>query len=502
VVPVKPAVWIVTASDLAPRSYRALQIVEADKNKFEVTGVAHNPGKFALIEQGLKLTTPRTSTISVIPAGPVNLILGEYLLTLNTKVIAVLSASWEPVASATAYVVSYRKDQGNFISLPDTSAPHMEVQDVLPGTYEVQVQARNSIGRLSTPTNGSRMVLGLGTAPPAVTNFSDFFTDGVTYLTWDAVNWILPVEYEIRVGAAWQSAIVLGRTPNNRIAAAGNGTYWVAARTVSQGVYSVTPASVVIDGAILTQNVQAILDEDGLGWPGTVSGDVAVTLPDIRLVGTGLWDAIPDVDAMTDLVDYYGGFGTSGYYEIPSSHIVDLGVSKECKISATYTAHGEDLTNPNLVDSIPDVDAWADVDGFVSDFVVMDVEIATAPDSGTFGAWRKFVPGTYFARKFKFRLRIASSSATVTTVVTTFDITVDMPDRTETSINIAIAPGGTAVTFTPPFQITPSIQVTILGATEGDQEILTGAGVSGVTIQVKNGGAGQARNVNVTAQAY
>ena len=74
----------------------------------------------------------------------------------------------------------------------------------------------------------------------------------------------------------------------------------------------------------------------------------------------------------------------------------------------------------------------------------------------------------------------------------------------------AEAAGGTTLTFSSPFNggpggasgANPNIQVSILGATPGDDVLITGVSLSGVTIQVKNGGVGVARTVNVAVQGY
>jgi hypothetical protein len=48
----------------------------------------------------------------------------------------------------------------------------------------------------------------------------------------------------------------------------------------------------------------------------------------------------------------------------------------------------------------------------------------------------------------------------------------------------------------------PHVQVTILNASGGDTVIISGLSLSGCTIQVKNGGVGAARSVNVLVQGY
>ena len=77
-----------------------------------------------------------------------------------------------------------------------------------------------------------------------------------------------------------------------------------------------------------------------------------------------------------------------------------------------------------------------------------------------------------------------------------------MPDRLETGTGVSILAGGTSVVYAVPFQITPNVQITINGATAGDDAILTSESETGFTIQVKNGGSGVARSINWIAQGY
>ena len=99
--------------------------------------------------------------------------------------------------------------------------------------------------------------------------------------------------------------------------------------------------------------------------------------------------------------------------------------------------------------------------------------MAIAPDSGVFGDWRDFVPGSYVGRKFKFRAVLTSSSSTVTAILDKFVFSVDVPDRVETGTGVVVPVTGSTVTYVKSFQITPNVQITIVAAQTGDDAVLT-----------------------------
>jgi hypothetical protein len=88
-------------------------------------------------------------------------------------------------------------------------------------------------------------------------------------------------------------------------------------------------------------------------------------------------------------------------------------------------------------------------------------------------------------------------------MVTDFAWSVAMPDRIIQVGSISCPAMGLAITFTPAFQITPAIAVTILNAQPGDVVTFPVAiGPSGGTIEITNAGAGVLRNISYIAKGY
>jgi hypothetical protein len=348
------------------------------------------------------------------------------------------------------------------------------------------------------PVSFTAQVLGINDPPNDVTSLTDFYRDGRTVLAWRAIIDPRFVEYEVRKGDAWDKAQVLGRVTATEFITDGNGTYWVGSRAGS--INGSNPQAIVVDGANLISNVVASYDEEATFWSGSVSGGAKVLGTDITLVGTGLFSAIPVVSSVPSVL-YNGGISSSGYYEIPSGHNIDIGHSQACNVSVSYKLRAD---NPyNLFSRIPLVSDQVSITGNYAGYADCKIQMAIAPDSGVYGAWRDFTPGTYMGRKFKFRANLLSYDTTVTPILDTMSISVDMPDRVESVAAVSCpASGGLTVTHLPAFQISPSVQITILNASPGDNAVLSSQSASGFTVQVTNAGTPVTRNINWLAQGY
>lgn len=377
-----------------------------------------------------------------------------------------------------------------------TQATKFEFDTQNTGSIDIEILPITGL-KVGAPTTFTGTVYGVTATLPDVEGFTDFYRDGRTVLTWRYVTDPRNIVYELRKGTDWERAEVLGTVTNNEFTALGDGTYWIAAKFGS--LYSPNPTTLIIEDSLITTNVIATYDEEATGWSGTLSGGAAIRGTDLVLQGTGLFSAISVFSAIPSLYAV-GSISTYGEYEIPSAHIVDIGKSQACDINIAYRMAAD--SPYNLFSAIPVFSEISSLVGVYAGQANVVIQMAIAPDSGVFGAWRDFVPGSYVGRKFKFRALLYSYNPLVTPVLDKFSFTIDMPDRLEVGTGVTISSGGTSIVYATPFQVTPNVQITINGATAGDDAILTSESASGFTIQIKNGGSGVARNVNWLAQGY
>jgi hypothetical protein len=351
---------------------------------------------------------------------------------------------------------------------------------------------------------------------PDVTNLRQVFVAGIAQIVWDEVTDFRNPVYEIRKGIAAESGQILGRYAHPPFNLIGNDTYWVSAYAQpipGIQVYSENWAGVSIQGATLTSNVIEDWDEKATGWSGTCSGYAAVVGDEVITTGSGDFLLIPDFLAITDFL-WYGGQG-SGTYTIPTGHQVQITTPTACLLLISWEAYGQHPNNDflNYADFLAVTD-FLDLGCSVN----IDVypEIRMSQNGGAaWGDWQKYVAGQYVGDKFDARCQLITYDSTVQAHLSEFFFSVDVPDRVDHYTNIALLAGGSTVTFQPdyasspaPFNggpggaIVPNIQVTILGATAGDDVVVSGVSLSGCTVQVVNGGVGVVRNVSVVAQGY
>ncbi len=351
---------------------------------------------------------------------------------------------------------------------------------------------------------------------PTPQNLRTSYVASLTQLMWDAVQDFRSVQYEVRKGAAWNGAQVLGRTIYPPFTLQGDGTYWVSAYSqplAGLQVYSETPASLVVSGSVITSNVIASYDEQATGWSGTLGGTAVVAGSNVITTGSG--NILSDADFLgTGNVLFYGG-GGNGTYEIPGAHQIDISRAAPCQVLVTWTSQGVKITDNILAvyDYLGDTDV---LDWAASANTNVYPEIALSQNGTTWSAWQKYAAGTYNALKFKARMQIQVNDPQVQAILSGFVFSVDVPDRDDHYVNKSIAAGGTTITFMPDGSATatpfnggpagsptqPAIQVTILNAQAGDLAIVSSVSLSSCTVQILNGGAGVVRNVNLLVQGY
>lgn len=475
--PPETAVFIIQ-EEAEAELYRVISVSEEDDGQaHKITALRHDPRKFALIGVGNDFGNKVTDN----PEFPMPVGLGSTVSvkSIGGSLVVRVTPFWSAPTGfqPSSYQLAYRFAGGPWTSVA-VQGSSAEIIGPGLGLYEFKVYAIYQTSK-SSPATWSTTAEITGN-PPNVTGLAWVYRDSMAMLAWSAVNDVRGIDYEIRMGSTWANALVLGRVPESQLSfvTLADGTYWVAAYFM--GLYSPNPASVVVTGSTLVQNVVQTWDEKATSWGGTFGGSCAAD------GGGNIW---------------LTGAGLSGTYEIPSGHIVDIGTVQPCRVSVAYTAATTSLSND--WDSVPVFDAWADTDGNVPGMGSVSIEIATADGSGTFGAWQAFTPGTYLARKFKLRATLTRADTTVTQYLQSFSWTVDMPDRIVKGTAASAPSGGLAVTFSPAFQITPNVQITIVNATAGDDVFFPVAPSStGFTVQIRNGGSNVARTINWSAIGY
>ena len=146
-VPVAGAVWAIDSDNLAIQYFRVTSIAANDDSTggFTITAVQHDPNKYRYIDDGVRVESPpiTVTPISVLSA-PKNIVVTESDHVSQGLTVASLDVSWDKVEGAIRYVAQWRKDNGDWINVPVTSAQGFSVQGIYSGSYDVRVRALNA----------------------------------------------------------------------------------------------------------------------------------------------------------------------------------------------------------------------------------------------------------------------------------------------------------------------------------------------------------------------
>ena len=137
--------WGVDSDDLFIALFRVTGTRDNNDGTFEVTGTTYNPDIYSAVDTGARLDE---RPVSVIPPGvqapPGNIVVDSYSTVNQNIAITTMRVAWDSVQGAVAYEAEWRRDSGNWISVPRTSSLGFEVHGIYSGRYLVRVRAVNA----------------------------------------------------------------------------------------------------------------------------------------------------------------------------------------------------------------------------------------------------------------------------------------------------------------------------------------------------------------------
>jgi predicted phage tail protein len=332
--PAPQTVWLLEGTTLEATQWRCLGVEEvAGKNEFRVTGTRHHPGKFALIEQGLKLDQRPISRLKVVPPRVASVALTETPYLQGNVTRSRVTVSWPEPARGLSYLVGWRLNAGPWTDLPMTTANAVEIDGLVRGLLELSVRAFNAIGNGAPARTASLTLLGKTARPGNVNGFTATVVEGGVLLRWARDTADDYLTHEIRQGASWDAGTVLFEGAQSEWLwpwpALGSYTLWIKSWDTSLGESAAAvSAAVNVTEAIYTQWAQV----RGTGKP----ADNATS--DLVLIGRGVsvagnravkpgpngWDA--DCYSADSFV---GGAFASAVVESPSSAAVMFGLNTD-----------------------------------------------------------------------------------------------------------------------------------------------------------------------------
>jgi predicted phage tail protein len=154
-VPQLGAVWVLTASDLAPQQVRILSIKELENDTYELAGNIYSPLKFDVTEiDPLFVPTPVTRfPTNNIVLSPINLTYKIRTIAAPEGVSRFIDLSWKNAdAYATKFRVTYTK-ASQLYTMADTQQLSVSIPVTTAGVYSISVYAVQPLnGSTSKPT--------------------------------------------------------------------------------------------------------------------------------------------------------------------------------------------------------------------------------------------------------------------------------------------------------------------------------------------------------------
>jgi predicted phage tail protein len=310
------------------------------------------------------------------------------------------------------------------------------------------------------------------------------FVNNNVLMFWDTIKSDkTPIVYEIRKGTVWANAQFVESTQDFKTTIYSNGTYLIKPTYTFASGYKIEATnaiSIVADEAQLIKNMLVTWNELTTGWLGTKTNTVKDLTGNLTL-------------------DVMSSGTTTGIYEIPTAHIVNLSTPKVCTLS--YNLEHSGIALGSNFDLFDNVDLINSVDGTVTSDFNVEVQIAISQDGTTYSDYKKFIAGDYLGQAFKFRLILTSYNEQIAPYVTNFEFTVDMPDLYEAGNSVSTTSSKT-ITYANNFSTAPDVQITIVNATAGDDAILTNQTDESFDIIIKNSGANVVRTFNYFVKGY
>lgn len=169
-VPVPQSVWAVDSDDVPLASYRVLGVAERDEGDslgYNLTGIVHIPGKFGFADTGEPIeVTPIPDVPGPVVPSPTGLAISQRDVTDQNTTVKVVNLSWDIVPVAVAYNVQWRQGDGSWADLGNVGYFNIDLPNVRPGPFEVQVIAINALGQRSLPAFGGPYDIAPVSTPP------------------------------------------------------------------------------------------------------------------------------------------------------------------------------------------------------------------------------------------------------------------------------------------------------------------------------------------------
>lgn len=145
------AVFILSKTEVEPQQFRTINVKESEPNIYEIVALQYQPNKYASIDEDIELEAPPISDVpedlgDVLP--PKNIEAEATTVVTQEGVKRIVAIHWEASEdlSVSRYLVEFRKDDGNWIKIEETTATHSQFAYETAGTFDIRVSSISIFG--------------------------------------------------------------------------------------------------------------------------------------------------------------------------------------------------------------------------------------------------------------------------------------------------------------------------------------------------------------------
>ena len=454
--PVANAMWGISSSVLAPRKFRVLSTEEIEPGIWEIGGLLHFDGKYALVEDGTVFDLLPSTLIDYSPPGEVTeLTITERIALVADVAMAIITLSWVPPVDSRdlTFQIHYKLQPTDYDSDEDTwldwemlttSLNTVEIFDVEPGLYVFSVatigQAQDANVRSQDVIVPDFQIVGKS-APPAVpAGFAAGENRGTLSLVWEEIADLDLMGYVIRFHEQgtpnWDAGVLLTNTTRTTYfitnsVPPGDWTFLIKAKDTS-GNLSIGYAS--IDETMTQHNV--IVSE-------------VIHEPD--------WDSD---GALTNFVLHHTGVLVPQSTKLMKDYIVKENWEKyaaDAYATSIFEADEVELITAGSVRLFTTIGAAPGPSETGEPIYLVEVNID--PDGTGYTGWQTHIPGLYIVKKAKFRITFTNTEG-FRVVVSALHTVIDEETIQQRQKGVAIGSSGTTITFSPAFNVIPIVTPT------------------------------------------
>lgn len=462
---VKGGIWIIVSNSLSPKPYKVVSIKQDEDDIVEVSCIAHNPNKYAKIEQGVNL--PDKSYDDFITGAirkPLNIIQKASLYKDESGTYGGIDFSFtEPNdARIKYYQAEVNRPNSGWQTVSLTGLNKGYIDKVIDGTYSIRVRSVAENNKFSAWTALSFKVNIWSPIPEDVKNFRATMQNENVLLEWDGVSDLDLEKYIICYspikGAYWIEAGEIAQTANTSIILPlRSGTYLIKAQDMVGG-RSKAAAMVIVDGLIAKdENIIHQWSEKDEGW----RGEGLFLFQNKLFLESN--NNIFDWENISDVKSIFGECFNEGIYDF--AEIIDLIEPMDVNLSAFIDARGRDL-NDNIYE-------WGNIWEVENIYPYSDgsygayVEFRHSQDGIEWSGWQKLTYQKLKARYFEFRAVLWTEDTSYSPEIRDIHIIMDLPEYIQDGIDIEIPKEGLFISFQKAFWKLTSLTPTAELMTEG-----------------------------------